>query len=304
MSESVKGILAMVAACFIWGLSGLFYKEIAHVPPLEVLSHRTLWSLVYFLLLLSLQGRLQSLRQLVLDFKALPVIAFASVMISLNWFYFIYGVQVGRAVEASLGYYMFPLIAVLLGMVMFGERLRKLQWMAVGLAFIAVTILTVGLKVVPVISLILAVSFGLYGAVKKWISAGPVLSVTVEVLLLAPLAFIWLWGVHTQGWQGLTGRAGGYFGTAWFETGMLMFAGVMTATPLVLFSYASKRAPLATVGLVQYLNPTLQACVAVFAFGEVFTLWHMIAFTLIWTGLAIYSFDGLRRETSLKVRQG
>ena len=294
----------MALASTIWGLSGLFYKQIAHVPALEVLSHRTLWALILFLILIIVQGRLGEWRALVLNWRALPLIAFAAVMISVNWFFFIYSVQVGHAVEASLGYYIFPLVAVLLGQILFKERLSRWQWIAVGFAALAVTVLTLGLRIVPIISLVLATTFGLYGASKKKIAAGPVLSVSVEVLLLAPLALIWLWGVHTQGWTGIVGRTGGYFGTGWFETLMLIAAGPMTAVPLILFSYASRRVSYATVGLVQYLNPTFQAIVAVFVFAEPFTHWHIIAFALIWSGLAIYSADSIQRERSLKVRQG
>ncbi|MFV2052207.1 EamA family transporter RarD [Aliiroseovarius sp. YM-037] len=295
MSEARKGILAMVLACSIWGLSAMFYKALAHVPPLEVLSHRTIWSFVFFVVLIAVQGRLSDLSDLFRHPKLLMLIGLGAVLISTNWFVFIYSVQVGRAVEASLGYYIFPLVAVVLGAVVFRERLSKTQWSAVALAAIAVAVLTWGLGVTPWLSLALAFSFGFYGVVKKKVSSGPVLSVTAEVMLLLPLAIAWLWGVHSQSWGGLVGRNVGAFGGGWLDSMLLILAGPMTAIPLMLFSYATKRAPYATVGLVQYLNPTLQGLVAVMVFGELFTLWHIIAFGLIWTGLALYSSDVLRR---------
>jgi len=296
MRDSVKGVFAMIAACVIWGLSPLYYKLLAHVPPLEVLSHRTIWSLVLFGAILIWQRRLADIFRLVASTRSLFIIVVASVMISVNWFVYIYSVQIGRTVESSLGYYMFPLVVVLLGVVFLHERLSIGKWMSVAIATLAVVVLTIGLGVAPWISLILAVTFGLYGLAKKWTHAGPVISVTAEVLVLAPLALLWLWGVHFDGWEGFVGRAGGVFGTGLADSLILMLSGPLTAGPLILYSYAAKRVTLATIGLVQYLNPTLQFFCAVAIFGEPFTRWHTIAFVLIWIALAIYSIEALRQE--------
>lgn len=300
MAEAQKGVLAMVVACVIWGLSSIYYKQLSHVPPLEVLAHRTFWSLVFFGVVLALQGRLQELVRLLLAGRALFAVLFAAIMISANWFMFIYSIQIGKAVEASLGYYIFPLVAVLLGFFMLGEGLSPLKWVAVGLAALAVILLTLGLGVAPWISLGLAATFGLYGLMKKGSPAGPVVSVTAEVALLTPLALVWLWGVHTQGWTGLVGRNLGVFGSNWHDSLMLAASGVLTAGPLILFSYASKRVSLASVGLVQYLNPTLQFLVATLVFAEPFTLWHGIAFPMIWAALALYSVQSLRQERAAR----
>ncbi len=300
MSEAGKGILAMSAACCIWGLSALYYKLIAHVPPLEVLCHRTLWSLVFFGLVLAFQGRLGEVARLFRSGRVLGPVFLAALLISANWFLFIYSIQVGRAVQASLGYYIFPLVAVMLGALFLRERLSVVKWLAVGLAALAVITLTWGLGVAPWISLSLAVTFGFYGLIKKSIAAGPVVSVTTEVLLLAPLALIWLWGVHTQGWTGLVGRNLGTFGRDLGDSLILMASGVLTGGPLILFSYASRRVSMATVGLVQYINPTLQFLVATLAFGEVITGWHMLAFPLIWTALALYSGESLRQDRAAR----
>ena len=294
--QAARGIGAMVAACTIWGLSPLYYKLIAHVPPLEVLSHRTLWSLVFFGAVLLIQQRLPEVWVLIRERWALVLVVFAAIMISANWFLYILSIQIGRTVEASLGYYMFPLVAVLLGLLAFSEKLSAIKWLSVGLGVLAVLVLTVGLGATPAISMALATTFGFYGLAKKWTRAGPVVSVTAEVLVLAPLAMIWLAGVHQAGWSGLTGRSGGVFGHDFGDSLILMLSGPLTAGPLILLSYASRRITMATLGLVQYLNPTLQFLCAVVVFHEPFTILHGLAFGLIWLALALYSAEALRQD--------
>jgi len=292
MTQSKGGILALLGACMVWGLSPLYYKLLSHIPPIEVLSHRTVWSFVFFTLVLIVQGRLGQLKLALGNRRSALVIAFASLMISANWFCFILSIQIGKAVEASLGYYIFPLVAVLIGVAVFRETLGKAQILAVVLAGSAVLVLTIGLGVAPWISLILAVTFGLYGLVKKQLPVGPVVSVTAEVLLLTPIALI----VIVLSWQ--DGHAS--FGNDLRDSLLLMLSGPLTATPLILFSTATKRVSMATVGLVQYLNPTLQFLCAVLVFGEPFGQWHAIAFGLIWTALAIYSLAALRQDRAAR----
>jgi chloramphenicol-sensitive protein RarD len=298
MTDATKGVIAMVFSCTIWGLSPIFYKSLVHVPPLEVLSHRTLWSFVIFGVVLLVQRRFSMLFAALVDRKNLVVIGLATVMISVNWFVFILSIQIGKAVEASLGYFIFPLVAVALGYVAFGERLARAQWFAVGLAAFAVVVLAYGLGAPPWIALILSSTFGVYGLAKKALKVGPVVSVTAEVFLLLPFALVWIWGVSTQDWSGVTGRAGGFFGVNLQDTVLLMLSGAITAGPLILFSYAAKRLTLASVGLLLYLNPTLQFTVAVLVFQEAFTFWHAVTFTLIWTALVIYTFSAWRAEKS------
>jgi chloramphenicol-sensitive protein RarD len=292
MREETKGVIAMVATCTIWGLSGIYYKLLDHIQPIEILAHRTLWSCAFFAFVLLLQGRISVLGQALGARRQLFSIALAALMISTNWFVFITSIQIGRAMEASLGYYIFPLVAVLLGAVAFRERLGKAQLFAVALALCAVVTLTLGLGMPPWISLVLATSFGLYGLVKKGLSVGPVVSVTAEVLLLSPIALTVLWYFHTG--------PGGAFGRNWQDSLLLMFSGILTGTPLIMFSYATKRITLATVGLVQYLNPSLQFLVATLLFQEVFSFWHAIAFAMIWTALAIYTTASLRQDRAAR----
>lgn len=288
MTDTRKGILALIAACTIWGLSALFYKALSDVPPTEVLAHRTIWSLIFFAAVLALQGRLAVLRSAVADGASLRVIVLAALMISVNWFLFIWSIQVGRATEASLGYYIFPLVAVLIGRMAFGERLSTMQWAAVGLAGAGVLTLTLGLGIVPWISVVLATTFGLYGLIKKRLDLGPVVSVTAEVLMLAPLAVGWLVFLHTG--------HGGIFGQDLQQSLLLAAAGPMTALPLILFSYGARRLAMATVGVVQYINPTLQFLCAVLILGEPFGTVHLITFALIWAALALYSLSALRQD--------
>ena len=296
MSETSKGILAMVAACVIWGFVPLYYALLSHVPPLEVLSHRTLWSLVLFGVLLSVQGRLGELPRILLTWRGFLLVAVAGLMVSTNWGIFILSVQIGKVVESSLGYFIFPLVAVVLGRLVYGERLSRVKWLSVAIATLAVVVLTAGLGVAPWISLILAFTFGLYGVIKKGLDAGPVVSVTGEVLVLAPMAAIWLAGVHFGGWEGLTGRNAAVFGHDLQDSLVLIGSGLTTAGPLILFSYASRRLDLSTVGLLQYINPSLQFLCAVAILGEAVTPWHMLAFPMIWLALAIYSAEAFRQD--------
>lgn len=294
MSDTTKGVIAIISACVIWGLSPLFYKLLEHVPPLELLSHRTLWSLGFFGLLLLWQGRLGAVPGLI-GGRSVWLVGLASLMISVNWGGFIWSVQVGRVVESSLGYFIFPLIMVALGWLFFNEAMTRGKAIALVLASVAVLTLTLGLGVAPWLSLLLGGTFAAYGVIKKTLASGPIVSVTAEVLLLAPLAVIWLLGAHLAGWQDFVGRDGGIFGQHLWDSALLATSGLITAGPLVLFSYASRRLALSTVGLVQYLNPSLQFSCAVLL-GEVITRWHMIAFPLIWLALAIYSANAIRQD--------
>lgn len=292
MSDGKSGILALVGACTIWGLSPLYYKLLAHIPPIEVLAHRTLWSCLFFAIVLAGQGRLRQLRGALGSVRSTLLVGAAALLISTNWFFFIMSIQIGKAVEASLGYYIFPLVAVLIGVVVFRESLGRLQILAVSLALLAVVVLTLGLGVAPWIALVLSGTFGLYGLIKKRLPVAPLVSVTAEVLLLSPIALV----VLAYGWD--QGHAA--FGQGTQDLLLLMFSGLLTGTPLILFSAATKRVSMATVGLVQYLNPTLQFLCAVLIFAESFGQWHAIAFALIWTALAIYSFAAIRHERALR----
>jgi len=288
--EGIRGIAAIVTACTIWGLSGFYFGQIREVPAIEVLAHRVVWSLLFFLILFAYQNRLRALLSLVGTRGEPGRVALAAVAISANWLGYVWAVQNGHATEASLGYYIFPLVAVALGYLAFGERFSRAQKLAITLALSAVAVLTVWLGQPPWISLLLAGTFGIYGLIKKGMSAGPVLSVGGETLLLAPVAVAWLGWLHLQG--------GGAFGQGAGTVAYLALSAAFTGVPLVLFSYASRRLRYATLGLVQYLNPTLQFTVAMLYFAEPFGPAHAVAFPLIWAGVAVYCWDLWRQERS------
>jgi chloramphenicol-sensitive protein RarD len=290
MTDSTKGFLAMIVACTVWGLSPIYYAQLKHVPPLEILSYRGLWSLAFFVIILGVQRRLPEVKVALFNRKSFALIACAAVMISTNWFGYIFAISTAQGVEASLGYFIFPLVAVVLGRVFFGERLSRAQFAAVLLAGVAVVTLTVGLGVAPWIALMLAGTFGAYGLIKKSLPVGPVVSVTAEVLFLAPLAILWLT------FAGTGAGSDNAFGTHV----LLALSGPLTASPLILFSYAARRARLSTIGLVQYLNPTLQFFCAVVIFSEPFTQWHAIAFPVIWAALALYSISAVRQDRAAR----
>jgi len=285
MTEPRKGAVAMVLASIIWGLSAIYYKQLSGIPPLEVLCHRTLWSVIVFIFILRLQDRLQDLKLVFLNKKLILGLFWAAAMISINWFFFIWSVHNDRATEASFGYYIFPLVAVLFGLIFFNEQLSLMKWCSVFLAIFAVTTLAISQNILPFVALVLSVTFGIYGALKKQINLGPVLSVTTEVILLLPLAITFLLYWHSSGF--------GSFGKDIETTSLLIFSGPMTAVPLMLFSYAARRVQMTSLGIIQYLNPSLQFLVAVFIFAEPFGVSQGIAFGLIWLALFIYTLASL-----------
>ena len=282
----------MVVACLVWGLSPLYYKMLVSVPPIELLSHRTLWSMVLFALVLLLQGRLRGALGVLGNKNIMATLFIAALMIAFNWFVFIYSIQINRATETSLGYFIFPLVSVIFGVVLFRENLSRAQISAVLLAAFAVLILTYGLGQVPWIALSVSISFGIYGVIKKSLSIPAIVTVTLEVLLLSPIALMILYFYHASG-------SGGQFGQSASISLLLILSGPMTATPLILFSYATRRVALATVGILQYINPSLQFLCATVLFLEPLSIWHAVAFPLIWFALALYtwaSFQTARRS--------
>ncbi|MBC2835904.1 EamA family transporter RarD [Gemmobacter straminiformis] len=292
MGEAGKGIVAIMAACLIWGLAPIYYR-LVDVPPMEMLAHRTLWTLLFFGLLLAVQGRFRAVPALIAGPHRLRV-WLAAAIVSFNWGFFIWAVKGGYALEASLGYYIFPLVAVVLGVVVLRERLSIGQGLAVALAAAAVGVLTYGLGVAPWVALGLAFSFAPYMLLKKRLDAPAVVSVTAEVALMAPFAI----GLLAMQWAGVV--QGGAFGRDAGISLLLPVTGLITGGPLILFSWGAKRVRLSTLGLVQYLNPTLQMLSAVVVFAEPFTFWHRIAFGMIWAGLAAYSFESWRQDRAAR----
>lgn len=291
IGETGRGVAAVVGATVIWGLATLYWKLLAGVPADVVLGHRSFWSLMFFGALLLVQGRFGEVRALIFGPQALRVI-FAAAMVTLNWFIYIWAIQVERAVEASLGYYIYPLLLVAIGMVLYREKLDAPRGLAIGLTTLAVALLTWGLGAAPWVALALAASFAAYGTAKKGMRASPIVSVAAEVLLATPVVALWV--LSREGAAIWAPTAG--------ENLLLVGAGLVTSVPLILFAYGAPRLPLGTTGVLFYINPSLQFLVAATIFREPVTLWHWIALPLIWAGVAIYSLQAIRQDRAARRR--
>ena len=273
----------MVAACTIWGLSPIYYRAIGDVPALEILSHRTLWSVVLLFIILYFAKRLNRLPR-----KDVIRVVIAALMIAANWFLFIFSVQAGQVVQTALGYFIFPLCAVTLGAILLGERLNKSQWIAIALACLGVLLKIIVENTVPTIALALAMTFAIYGFVKKPLDMGPRQSVFWETLVLLPFAAGYLIYLVSTGSH--------HFGFNPIQTGLLIGSGLVTGGPLVLMAYAIERLQLATVGIIQYLNPSLQFFTAVIIFAEPFTGYQLVPFLFIWTAIILYTVSAQKNK--------
>ena len=266
----------------------MFWKLLARVPALEVLAHRAVWGALSFLLLLASRRDLKALWPALRQRKILGAMALASVLIGINWLTYIHAVAADWILECSLGYFINPLASVLLAAFVLGEKLRRLQWMAVGLAAFGVVQLAAQAQGLPWVSLILALSFALYALVRKVAPVAALLGSTMEALLLLPWALAYL--------LFLAWRGGAHFGEDASISALLVSTGLVTALPLLLFALSARLLPLSIVGFMQYLAPTLQFLLAVFVYGERFSPAHRNAFVCIWVALAIFSLEGWWRS--------
>ncbi len=288
--EEEKGVLAAVAAFLIWGILPVYWKELKEVPALEILSHRIIWSLATIVGVVILRGRKRSDLQQLKNKKVLLTLLGTSVLIAINWLMYIWAVNNNRVLESSLGYYINPLLNVILGRLFLGERLTRNQKIAVLLALFGVSNLALHLGSFPWIALVLATSFGLYGLLKKTVSIGSVAGLGVETSILTIPSLFYLFIVH--------GYGGGALGNIGIKIDvMLLFAGFVTTLPLVLFGYGVKRLKLATTGFIQYLAPTGMFVLGIFVYEEKFSITHLVTFGLIWLGLVIYSVDQYKESS-------
>ena len=286
-----QGLLLGVAAYAMWGLFPLYWTLLEPAGAVEILAHRVCWSLVTMVALTLALRRVPQLRAILRDRRVLLLLTAAAVVIAFNWGGFIYGVNAGRVVEVSLGYFINPLVTVLLGVVVLGERLRPVQWAAIALAALAVVVLTVDYGHPPWIAVLLAGSFGTYGLMKKKADVGAVESLTFETVVLVPLALGYLV------WLGVAGRS--TFGTEGVGHGALLVStGLITAVPLICFGAAAIRVSMTTIGLLQYLAPTLQFVLGLVVFGEDMTPVKWVGFGLVWVALVVFTVETLnhRRE--------
>jgi chloramphenicol-sensitive protein RarD len=287
VDERRLGVLSGLAAYSLWGLFPLYFPLLEPAGGLEIVAHRVLWSLVFVGLLLTGRRNWSQVRALVSDRRRLLVLAGAAFLIAVNWLVFVYGVNSGQVVETSLGYFINPLVSVLLGVVVFSERLRPLQWVAVGIAAVAVAVLTIDYGRPPWIALALAASFGLYGVMKKLVRVEAAPGLFVETALVAVPAGIVLAVLHSSGH--------GTFGTAGVGHSLLLVScGIATAIPLLLFAAAARRIPLSTVGLLQYLTPLMQLAIGVFVYDEPMPPARLAGFVIVWIALGVFTVDSLR----------
>ncbi len=285
MRRPGPGVTAGVAAYALWGVFPLYWPLLEPATPPEILAARIVFSLVFIGALLALTSGFGWIRAL--SRRQLGLLAVASVLISINWGTFIHGVTSEQVVETSLGYFITPLVSVALGVLVLGERLRRAQWAAVAIGVLAVGVLTAELGRPPVIALTLACSFGVYGLVKKRAGVDGLPSLAVETALLVPLALAYLVWLEGRGEGTLTTEGAGH-------VALLVGGGVLTAVPLILFGIAALRVPLTTIGLLQYLAPTLQLLIGVLVYGEPLPAPRLAGFALVWLALAVASVDALR----------
>jgi chloramphenicol-sensitive protein RarD len=287
--ERYRGLAYGFAAYGFWGFFPIYLKAPAQAPVLEVLCHRVLWALVMLLALTWYQGQLGEVAAALKQGRLLVVLATSTVMIAINWLVYIFSVVHNRMLESSLGYYINPLVSVLLGVVVLRERLPPLVRVAVAIAATGVLWLGVYVGRAPWISLTVAFSFGFYGLLRKVAPVGALIGLTVETLLLLPFVAAYLVA------RAATGRATFLSGNHTLDA-LLVMAGPVTAIPLLLVAAAARRLPLSTMGFLQYLSPTLQLLLAVGMYGELFDRAKLAAFVCIWTALALFAFDSVRRR--------
>jgi chloramphenicol-sensitive protein RarD len=287
VDERRLGVLSGLAAYALWGLFPLYFPLLEPAGGLEIVAHRVLWSVLFVGLLLTVLRRWSQVRVLVVDRRRMLVLFGAALFVAGNWWIFVYAVNSGHVVETSLGYFINPLGSVLLGVVVFGERLRRLQWLAVGIAAVAVAVLTVDYGRPPWIALALALTFGLYGLMKKIVRVEAAPGLFVETLLVAVPAIVVLAVLHSAG-EGTFGNTG----TG--EAALLASSGIATAVPLLLFAAAAGRIPLSTLGLLQYVVPVMQLAIGVFVYGEPMPPARLAGFAIVWVALAVFSADMLR----------
>ena len=280
-----KGALYAVGAYTLWGVFPLYFKLLHNVPASQIVGHRVIWSVVFLVLTLAVRREFSSFRAHI-DARTLVVFTISGALLTTNWLVYVWGINAGYVVETSLGYFINPLVNVVLGMVFLRERLRPLQWLPVGLAAAAVAYLTISYGSLPWIALALAFSFGLYGLIRKVAPLGSLYGLTLETMVVFLPALIYLLVEE--------GRGAGVFGHSDSATlALLILTGAVTVIPLLLFASGARRVPLSTMGLIQFIAPTLQFLSGVFIFGEPFTQARLVGFSLIWLALILFTAENL-----------
>ena len=286
--QHASGLIFAFSAFLLWGLAPIYFKEVSHIPALEFLGHRMLWTFVFLIILLCFRRTLSNffieLRQIFADRKLMILTVITAALISSNWLVYIWAIANDLVLQASLGYYINPLMNIALGMLLLGERLSRGQLMAVLLAAAGVIYLVISSGVFPLVSLYLATSFAIYALLKKKVRIGAIIGLWLEILFMLPLAIGYIVFLNYSD-QAVVNDIDNY------TLFLLVISGAVSTAPLLLFAMAAKRLPLSTIGLIQYMAPTITFFLAVFLWNESFTTSHMVAFGCIWTALVIYTVD-------------
>jgi chloramphenicol-sensitive protein RarD len=285
--DSPRGFAFAVAAYLMWGVLPLYMKALSHVPAAEVIAHRIIWSVPVAGLILIWLGRMGDVLAALRNPRMLAMGVVTAVLITLNWGVYVWSIQSGHALDAALGYYINPLFSVFLGAVLLKERLSRAQWAAIALAVAAVGVLTYEAGRLPFVALGLTVTWGLYALCKKRLPIGPNEGFMLEVLILLPV------GLGYALWLGATGL--GHFRLDWGTTALLAGTGLVTAIPLMVYANGAKLLRLSTIGVLQYIAPTMIFLTAVFVFGEPFGMARAVAFPMIWAALAVYTWELIRQ---------
>jgi chloramphenicol-sensitive protein RarD len=284
LSDTSRGLLFALGAHAFWGSMPLYLLLVGPIPPLEFISWRIVWTLPLCLLFVLVTKRGGALRAVLANRRALVLLLASSALIAVNWFLYVWAIMAGHVYAASLGYYILPLVMMLLGLVTLGETMSRLQWIAAGLAGIGVAVLAAGALMTMWLSVSMAVTFGLYGLVRKKVHAGPLEGLTVEVLLLTPPSAVLLWWQSTHG-------GGLHFGDAWSTSLVIAMSAPMTALPLILFAAAARLLPYTLVGFLQFSSPTIVFLLGLIVFGEPLHPAQLACFVLIWIAVAIFVWD-------------
>lgn len=289
MPDSRRGLVLGALAYTLWGTFPLYWTLLEPGGAVEILAHRIIWSLGTMLLILVLWRRVPQLKALLRDRRRALIISAAAAVITVNWGAYIWGVNNGRVVETSLGYFINPLVTVLMGVLILGERLRRLQWVAMGIAFVAVVVLTFDYGRPPWVALVLAFSFGTYGLAKKQAAVDAVESITLETLVLAPIALAYVGWLMSTGQSNFASHGVGH---------ALLFTttGIITAIPLMLFGAAAIRVSMVSLGLLQYLAPTIQFALGILVFREDMPASRWIGFGLVWLALVLFTVEAVNHR--------
>ena len=294
MNKYTTGLIYGVSAYVLWGLLPLYWKIVEEAGAYEILAHRGIWSLILCLLLLTIRKQLKSALSMVWKRRTISLLLLASLVLTINWGVYIWSVTVNRVVEAALGYYITPLINVMFGVLLLKEKLRRLQWLAVGLAAVGVAVLTIGYGALPWIALVLSLSWGSYSLIKKTLNLGALETLTVETFFAFFPNLIYLLMIESQG------RA--TFGDQWGVSLLLAGAGIATVGPLLLFNGSTTRLPLSTVGMLQYITPTIMLVIGAFINHEDLQRTKLLGFAFIWAALAFLSRDLYQSTRSINNR--